>query len=152
MPSKTRSKGAPQAVGKWLVVDTDLAAASRELAKYKGKPIRWSEKAPSSAKFTVGYVLSEHAKPLVAIKVLGAVAVAHSDRAPVPKPGSEQEHLIKWIKRVETTPAHPGFGVLAEHESGDSDDEAVDGGAPKPAPRLLARELSHNLQPPALAG
>ena len=97
MPSKTRSKGAPQAVGKWLVVDTDLAAASRELAKYKSKPIRWSEKAPSSAKFTVGYVLSEHAKPLVAIKVLGAVAVAHSDRAPVPKPGSEQEHLVKWI-------------------------------------------------------
>ena len=98
---ETRSSAGLGAGTEFLIVDKPLAQVSKELAKYRGQPIRWAAARMGVETFARGHVIVEQGKPLVEIKVVLIHAVEHAARASKPAPKSQEAKLVTWYKSLD---------------------------------------------------
>ena len=128
---ETRSSAGLGAGTDFLIIDKPLAQVSKDLAKYKGQPIRWAAARMGVETHARGYVIVGQGEPLVETKVVMIHAVEHAARASRPAPKSQEAKLVAWYKSLDKSSTHykSGFEALAEPES---ESEQVEVAEPPP--------------------
>ena len=91
---ETRSSAGLSAGTDFLIVDKPLAQVSKDLAKYKGQPIRWAAARMGVETHARGYVIVGQGEPLVEVKVVMIHAVEHAARASRPAPKTQEAKLV----------------------------------------------------------
>ena len=112
---ETRSSAGLGAGTDFLIIDKPLAQVSKDLAKYKGQPIRWAAARMGVETHARGYVIVGQGEPLVETKVVMIHAVEHAARASRPASKSQEAKLVAWYKSLDKSSTYykSGFEALA---------------------------------------